>query len=389
MTVRPRLAGWRRVALALGGGALATMLSAAGCSSTPATPPISGSRLTVYLSDPTGLSPDQQDVVDAEKLAFSKSGGRAGSYRLSLHVVTAARLSDNARAAITDTQTIAYLGEVVPGSSADTIGITNALDILQVSPTDSASALTVSTPAVPGSPGRYYENLTTYGHTFARMVPSTSHEAVALVAEMQSLGVKKLRVQTDGSAYGRALMSAITANASGAGVTLAPTGSSADGLVYAGGDRAAATRALDSAAAADPKLKLFVASALADGQFAAGLAPDAQKQLYASSPGFLPSSLTAAQRGFVTSFRTTYGHAPSTQAVFGYAAMQAVLHVLGQAGSKAGTRSTVVSDFMKLKYADSVLGAYSIDKRGDTSLAGFVIERVRHGRLVPVQARPG
>ena len=52
-------AGWRRVALALAAGALATMLSAAGCTTAATTPPISGNRLAVYVSDPPGLTADQ------------------------------------------------------------------------------------------------------------------------------------------------------------------------------------------------------------------------------------------------------------------------------------------------------------------------------------------
>ena len=65
---------------------------------------------------------------------------------------TGRKLSDNARQAIGDSSSIAYLGELTPGASADTIGITNAEDLLQVSPTDTAVELTQVSPAVPNSP---------------------------------------------------------------------------------------------------------------------------------------------------------------------------------------------------------------------------------------------
>ena len=48
--------------------------------------------------------------------------------------VRGSTLSEQARTVIQDKTSIAYLGEVVPGSSAASLGITNALDILQVSP---------------------------------------------------------------------------------------------------------------------------------------------------------------------------------------------------------------------------------------------------------------
>ena len=46
-----------------------------------------------------------------------------------------------ARLAIIDSSTIAYLGEIAPGAPTQTVGITNALDVLQVSPTDNALEL--------------------------------------------------------------------------------------------------------------------------------------------------------------------------------------------------------------------------------------------------------
>ncbi len=79
------------------------------------------------------------------------------------------KLSDNARAAIIDSSSIAYLGEVAPGTSDQTVGITNALALLQVSPTDNALELSAHTPAVSGSPHSYYEQWGTYGqHIRAR-----------------------------------------------------------------------------------------------------------------------------------------------------------------------------------------------------------------------------
>ncbi len=66
--------------------------------------------------------------------------------------------SDNARSAIEDSSAIAYIGEPEPGLSANSIGITNAQDLLQVSPTDTAPELTRSTPAVKGAPRSYYES---------------------------------------------------------------------------------------------------------------------------------------------------------------------------------------------------------------------------------------
>jgi hypothetical protein len=43
----------------------------------------------------------------------------------------------------------------------------------------------------------------------------------------------------------------------------------------------------------------------------------------------------------------------------------------------------VVHDFFAIRNLNSVLGSFSIDKNGDTSLTAFVISRVKRGKLVP------
>jgi branched-chain amino acid transport system substrate-binding protein len=69
--------------------------------------------------------------------------------------------------------------------------------------------------------------------------------------------------------------------------------------------------------------------------------------------------------------------------------MSAVLSVLKEAGTSAGNRSTVVHDFFAIKNRQSVLGTYSIDSDGDTSLAPFVFARLKSGQLVPVASVQG
>jgi ABC-type branched-subunit amino acid transport system substrate-binding protein len=259
--------------------------------------------------------------------------------------------------------------------------------VLQVSPTDSAVALTRKTAAVPGSPDRYYESLGTYGRTFARLVPTTDREAGALVQEMTSLGIRTVHIESDGGDYGAALAAAVAAHR--ASLAEAPSVTTADAVLYAGGPGREAANALNAAAASNPKVRLFVPSALADPAFVATLSPAAQRALYASAAGLPPSGLPPAALSFASQFRLAYGHLPAGEALFGYAAMQAVIDALVAAGPKASNRGTVVSRLIGQRVTDSVLGAYSIDKQGDTSFDTFVIERVRRGKLVAVRALAG
>ncbi len=376
------------------GSACAAVAAAlAGCAAAPSAPTTTGKSLNIYISAPASLKgdPEAQDVIDAEVLGFSSGSSctatpsptvqLSNGYTAHLREITGSTISDNARSAISDTNSaVAYVGEVVPGTSEDSVGITNAQDLLQVSPTDTAVELTQQSPAVPGSWGKFYQSLTTYGKTFARMVPTSSQEATFLVAQMRAAGIHGLEVGNDGSHYGRAIAHAVTSSASG---ITASTASTADALFYGGNSQSHARSALDEAAAANPRVKLFVPSAYDDDAFVGSLSPAAQQQLYVSAPGFSAKSLPPAGDAFVHQFTSTCGHAPSTQAIFGYVAMQALVDVLRRAGSGVTNRSTVVHDFMSQRGA-SVVGTYSISHGDITITSGqpFVLLRARSGRLV-------
>jgi|HubBroStandDraft_6_1064221.scaffolds.fasta_scaffold64786_2 branched-chain amino acid transport system substrate-binding protein len=380
----------RRRVLARGRAACTCAVIAAGiagCTSSSAansTVAVSGNQLTLYVSAaPTDQPQVAQDVLDAERLAFLKGPTRVGQLTIRLATVRSSTISAQARVVIQDKTAIAYLGEVVPQSSYQSIGITNALDILQVSPTDTALDLTQATPAVPNAPDSFYQSLSTYKQTFARVVPTTADEAKAQVQEMKALGVTKLYVGSDGGPYGAAIAYSLKQDAGTGGLTVVGSPASADGVFYGSDSPAAAARFFNGVAGSNPSAKLFGASALDAPSFVSALSPSV-KNLYVSVPGFLTADLSPAGRAFVSAFTAAYDHSPAPQAIFGYEAMAAVLSVLKEAGAAANNRTTVVKDFFSIKNRQSVLGTYSINSTGDTSIAPFVFTRLKGGQLVPV-----
>jgi branched-chain amino acid transport system substrate-binding protein len=376
--VRPRAA---LIGACLAGLALAL----AGCSNATNSPvTVTGKTLTIYTSQP----PDgaggatATDVLHAEQLALQQAGSRAGTFTIRLDRVADHETSADARAAIENQSAVAYLGEVVPGTSGVSVQITNEVGLLQVSPTDTAGYLTQADPTVSGSPSTFYPSRSTYHETFARVVPTTVQEAKAIISEMASLHLSKVYVASDGGQYGTSIAAQVRKDATGGAMSVVSTPADADAVFYGGNDVATAARAVSAAASASPSAKLFVPSGLYADAFVSALSPAARQNLYVSSPGIPSGSLSPAARQFQTAFRSAYGHTPVPQAIFGYEAMSAVLAVLKEAGTKAGNRATVVSDFRSLTNRQSVLGTYSI-KGGDTTLDSFVFARVHGGSLVP------
>ena len=369
---------------------LALVLSGCGTSSRGgnSTVVVTGRTLTVVLGQPAGgaRSEPARDVLAAEQLAFDQSSAKVGPYTLRLRTLDGATLSDHARAALADQSSIAYLGELVPGTSQVSVEIVNQQGLLEVSPLDTAAYLTQPVPPITDSVQSFYPGHAAYHETFARVVPNSAREAAALVSEMRSEHVSNLYVGDDGQRYGAVLALEVRAAARTAGLTLAGSPSSAQAAFFAGSPDGAsgraATRFFDQAAASASTTKLFAPSGLYDPAFVAGLSPAAQQRLVVSSPGFTPGTLPAAAAGFVSAFASTYHHAPAPQAVFGYEAMKAVLAVLQSAGVNAANRAVVVSGFRSLKRTGSAIGDYTI-KGGDLSVAPFVFARVHAGALTP------
>jgi branched-chain amino acid transport system substrate-binding protein len=379
--------------------ALTAALAACGTAGTTTTT-ISGSTLTIYTSLPLNgpESAEAHDVLAAEQLALQQAGGKLGRY--SVHLVplndatsagwSAKLIAANARTVIQDATAIAYLGEIDANASAQSIPITNADDLLQVSPYDTAIGLTEATAAVPGASGKYYEALSTNGRTFGRVIPNDNYQAKAQLQVMHSLGIKKVFILEDGTAYGDAIALAVQQYASGYGITTTPLArstaalgsSGADALFYGGSVSPAAVQAFNGAMTSNPGLKLFGPSGLYATSFTAQLSSAAQGAVYLSEPGLTTAELPAAGKAFLAAFQAAYHHVPWTQAIFGYAAMEAVLRSLRDAGISVDNRSGDVRKFFGLRNVSSALGTYSIDKHGDTSLAPYIFSRVKGGKLV-------
>jgi hypothetical protein len=168
--VRGLLASGRLLSGAVGVAAAALL---AGCSATTPAVTVSGKTLTTYLSFPASLSgdPQAQDVLDAEKLAFDQLKGGVKDFTVNRQVLQGKQISDNARKAIEDTtRAVAYVGEIQPGTSTDSLGITNAENLLQVSPAEGGPVPTTD-----------FQSYSTYGRTFASMAPGSNQQAQTLV----------------------------------------------------------------------------------------------------------------------------------------------------------------------------------------------------------------
>jgi branched-chain amino acid transport system substrate-binding protein len=282
------------------------------------------------------------------------------------------------------------------GASAVSIPILNETDILEVSPTDSVAGFTREQGANPGEPDKYYP---TRDRNFARLVPPDDVQTAALLTLMQDEKASRAYVVTDGQLYGQELGRQVTRGARAKGVDVVKAkavdlddvdlgklasevaASGADAFLYSGGWDAKTAALFQAVAAAAPRTKLFGPGAVADEGFAAQLGPAGPRTFF-TAPWLALKSYPPEARQVAKRYDERYGSPMPSQALYGYEAMSAVLAAIRRAGKDGNNRGDVIDEMLKTRARSSVLGTYSIDQDGDTSIKSYGSYRVRDGRLV-------
>jgi branched-chain amino acid transport system substrate-binding protein len=392
---------------------LAAALVVAGCGKDDDAPPSPGSsQLTVYsslpLQGPTRVQ--SLSVVNAEKLALSQAGGKAGPFIVKYVSLDDSRASSgrwdpgavlsNARRAVEDRSAVAYLGEADSGASAIAIPVLNSAGLLTVSPASTYPGLTTTESADKGEPEKYYPS---GARTFARVVPSDARQARVQVRVLQDAGCTTLFVVSDRDVYGRGIAAAVANDASESGIDVVGeipllngqkefgdvaerVAKSATQCIFTGVSLTIHTGALFAALHDTvPTAKLFAPDALDESAFTSALTASVRRQITLTSLALMP---TRRVRSFTRAYRARYGTAPEPYAIYGYEAMRAVLRALHNSGNRGNQRSVVLREFFALRDRNSVLGRYSISPSGDTSLDSYSVVRFPGGKRT-LERAPG
>jgi ABC-type branched-subunit amino acid transport system substrate-binding protein len=106
----------------------------------------------------------------------------------------------------------------------------------------------------------------------------------------------------------------------------------------------------------------------ASGQRNFGRVVPSDDALDGSPPFKDPSTLPPAGRRFATDYEKRFSSPPDPAAAYGYEAMAVVLDSIRRAGEEGDNRRKVIEAFLETRDRKSVLGTYSIDSFGDTTL---------------------
>jgi branched-chain amino acid transport system substrate-binding protein len=371
--------------------------------------PSRATAAVVYSSLPErgAHSPDAVAVSNGIQLALEQAQGRAGKVRVRYRALddsagpsgqaSAASAARNARSVVRDDDAVAYIGELDDGSP-HSIPFTNEGGVAQIGVADTAVGLTTNEAGANAAEPVVYR--ASGKRTFVRIVPRDTVQAAALVSLATQSGCTSLAIADDGTRFGSGLEQGLesAAEAQDVGVAVHMTLDAgkanyraqakqarldgADCFVFAGFPSKIATRAYVDFGAALAGGDLLGPDRLADASFTdpeAGGVPATLARRIQLTVLALPPSYPSSTKRFVQEYQRAYGAKPRPSAVYGYEAMRLVLDAIGHAGNDR--RADVIRALFDTKDRASVLGSYSIDANGDTTLDSYGVGSIVDGKL--------
>jgi branched-chain amino acid transport system substrate-binding protein len=346
-------------------------------------------------------------VSNGIHLALEQAQGRAGKVRVRYRPlddsagatgkVSPTAVARNARTAVRDEDAVAYIGELDEGSP-HSIPFTNEGGVAQIGIADTSVGLTTdeagahtAEPVVYRSSGK---------RTFVRIVPRDTVQAAAIVSLASQSGCTALAIADDGTTFGTGLAEGLEAAAKAQEldvadhVTLAADKANyrseakqarvdgADCFAFAGLPSRVATRAYVDFGAALAGADLFGPDRLADPGFtdpgAGGVPATLARRIQLTVVALPPTSSQTTKR-FVQEYERAYDEKPGPSARYGYEAMRLVLDAIGRSGENR--RADVIRALFDTRDRASVLGSYSIDANGDTTLATYGVASIVDGKV--------
>ena len=369
----------------------------------------SGNEVTVYSSlplqgssRPTGLA-----IQNGIELAFKEAGNKAGDVNVKLEPLDDATAqagqwtpeaeSANAKRAAQDDSAVAYLGTYNSGAAAISIPILNEAGLAMLSPGNTAVGLTSDEPGADieaGEPDIYYPN---GERNYARIVPKDTVQGAAIASLMDQDGCKSVGILHDNEVYGEGLADnvedaggefgyeiinagAIDTKAANYRSVAEDLGSQGiDCFVFGGITASNAVQLFKDISAAVPGVKMYGPDGVADTDFSGGLPADVAAATKVTAPTLSEKDYGSAGKKFYTDYEAEYGPAEPF-AVYGYEAGQLMLDVLSRAEDPTD-RQSVIDAMFDTKDRKSILGTYSIDEKGDTTLTDYGVFKIANKEL--------
>ena len=353
--------------------------------------------------------PQNETIVNAINLALEERDNMAGDVQIeytSQDNATAqagkwdeAKCTENAQSAAQNEDIVGWIGPFNSGCAAVEIPILNEAGLAMISPANTALGLTKPS-GEPGEPEKYYP---TGNRNYTRDIVADDKQGRAGAVWMRDEGVQSVYILDDQETYGKGLADQFQQGAEELGIQVVGR-QSIDG-------KAANYRSLMSQVAqTNPDAVYFGgitnnnAGQLVNDKVGAGMsnedvifmgpdgifeqsfleaAGDAAEGIYVTFGGLPGSELPGKGQDFVQSYKDKYGSDVEAYTAYGYEAANVMLDAIQRAYDNDGevTREGVLRELFATSNYDGVLGTWSFDQDGDTTLTQLSGQRVENGEF--------
>jgi len=296
----------------------------------------------------------------------------------------------------------AYIGTFNSGAAKIVIPVLCAAGIPMISPANTYPGLTKPGKGEADEPGKYYPN--GCQHNYYRVVPADDLQGDVGAGWAKDLGATKVYVIDDTEIYGKGIADVFEASAKTLGLTVlghdqapgtstdfkalaAKIAATAPDLVYYGGiTQNNAGQLWKDLREAMPTVKLMGPDGIYEDAFltAAGAAAEGS---YLTFGGTTADQYTGDAAKFRDDYKAKYGTDLEVYTIYGYEAANVLIAAITTA-SKAGAkdvkalRKGILDALAATKDFKGVLGTWSFDANGDTSLKIFSGTVVTNGKFV-------
>lgn len=370
--------------------------------------------VTVYSSLPLkGVHSNGARAVERGiRLALEEADGHAGRFDVRYQSLddstrlartwTPGRESRNARRAAVDESAIAYIGAFNSTATSISLPILNEAGLLQVGPTNTATGLTRDEPGGdPGAPEKFYP---TGERTYVRVIPRNTVQAAALALLMQQEGCERAYVLRERTVDARGLAKAVRRSARKRDIGVvgfaaidrkAPNYRNlagaigerqSDCVLFAGLAVSNAVQLFRDVSRVVPGAVLFGGDGLTGREFTnprrGGLPERVARKTRLTHPTLAHDAYPPSGQDFFARYRERYGSGAGRYGIYGHEAMSLVLDAIARAGAQGEEPAAVVAAAFATRDRESVLGTYSIDRFGDTTIRDYGVYRIADGALL-------
>jgi branched-chain amino acid transport system substrate-binding protein len=403
---------------AAGGGAAAPTAAPAPAQPTAAAPAAAtapaaagGETIRIYSSLPRqGQSKSQTDaVVNSIKMRLEEDNYQVcgGQFKIDfqdLDDATAAKGSwdeatetANGNKAVSDPDAMIYIGTFNSGAAKLSIPILGAANMVMISPANTYTGLTKPGKGTPDEPDKYYPSKK---RNYTRVVTADDVQGDAAAKWAQKLGVKSVYILDDQQVYGKGVADVFEKTANTVGIKvlghegidpkaqnytslMTKIKDTNPDLVYFGGivdnNAGQLLKDLRAVGMTPDKVKFMGPDGIDTQTFVDAAGADVAEGSYTTIAGLPADKLGPKGQDYFKKYKAKYNLDAESYGIYGYEAANVALAALNKVCKK--DRAAILDAVFATKDFDGVLGKWSFDANGDTTLSDIQGHIVKGGKI--------